>query len=362
MNKSAFLISAALAATIMISCKIFRAPSPEVPVVVSRISNPDLKTILPSWKGTPLDKKRRFMNHEFPGTQSFGDALKWMFEKNPQKQTKKNDTWQMQVVKDDSFLHTKEDVIVLLGHSTFFIRLNGKQILIDPIFGKLSLHTRYTEFPIETAKLKNIDYVLISHSHYDHCDKSSLKIIQSQNPAAIFLAGLNMKSLLSKWVGNHKVQEAGWYQQYKLDDDIDIIFLPARHSSRRSINDVNERLWGAFVLKSKRKTIYYGGDSGYGSHYKEAGKLFPDIDVALIGVGAYSPRWFMSPNHQDPQQAVQAFNDTRAKMMVPFHYGTFDMADEPLSESETILGILAKEKKVNQRLKIVKPGETVTPD
>jgi L-ascorbate metabolism protein UlaG (beta-lactamase superfamily) len=135
--------------------------------------------------------------------------------------------------------------------------------------------------------------------------------------------------------------------------------LPARHSSRRSVNDVNKRLWGAFVIKSKDKTIYYGGDSGYGSHYKEAGELYPDIDVALIGVGAYSPPWFMSPNHQDPQQAVQAFNDTRAKMMIPFHYGSFDMADEPLSEPENILRTLADENEIKQQLRIVKIGEAV---
>jgi L-ascorbate metabolism protein UlaG (beta-lactamase superfamily) len=125
---------------------------------------------------------------------------------------------------------------------------------------------------------------------------------------------------------------------------------------------VNKRLWGAFAIESKNKTIYYGGDSGYGSHYKEAGELFPNIDVALIGVGAYSPRWFMSPNHQDPLQAVQAFNDTRAKMMIPFHYGTFDMADEPLSEPETILRTLVEDNKVKQQLKIVKIGEVVILD
>lgn len=125
------------------------------------------------------------------------------------------------------------------------------------------------------------------------------------------------------------------------------------------MNDVNKTLWGAFVIKSNDKTIYYGGDSGYGNHFAEAGKLFPNIDVALIGVGAYSPRWFMSPNHQDPQSAVQAFNDTKAKMMIPFHYSTFDMADEPLSEPEKILNDLVAENKVNGILKIVKLGEAV---
>lgn len=352
----------ATGATLLVFFKLVGMPSTEVPVVTSRINNPDLKTILPSWKGTPVDKKGRFMNQEFPGTQRFGDALKWMVEKNPQREIKRNDTWRMPVVKNDSFLTTKDDVIVLLGHSTFFIRLNGKQLLIDPIFEKLSMHNRYTDFPIEAAKLKDIDYVLISHSHYDHCDEASLKTIKDQNPDVVFLAGLNMKNLLNKWVGNSTIQEAGWYQQYKLDDEVAISFLPARHSSRRSVNDVNKRLWGAFIIKSKNKTIYYGGDSGYGNHYQEVANLFPHLDVALIGVGAYSPRWFMSPNHQDPLQAVQAFHDTGAKMMIPFHYGTFDMADEPLSEPETILSTLVKENKVKQQLKIVKLGEAVILD
>jgi beta-lactamase superfamily II metal-dependent hydrolase len=224
MNKRRVIKWVATLATILVFFKIFGMPSSEVPVVASRIRNPGLKTILPLWQGTPIDKNGRFTNQEFPVTQSFGDALKWMLEKNPQKKAKKNDTWRMQVVKENSFLNTKEDVVVLLGHSTFFIRLNGKQILIDPIFEKLSMHTRFTDFPIEAAKLKDIDYVLISHSHYDHCDEASLKIIQSQNPDAIFLAGLNMKNLLGKWVGESHVQEAGWYQQYKLDDEVAISF------------------------------------------------------------------------------------------------------------------------------------------
>ena len=123
------------------------------------------------------------------------------------------------------------------------------------------------------------------------------------------------------------------------------------------MGDANERLWGAFVLKSKDKTIYFGGDSGYGSHFKEVATLFPNIDVAMIGAGAYSPRWFMSPNHQDPEHAVQAFNETKAKIMIPFHYGTFDQADEPLSEPERILRQLEKEGKINQKLKILSIGE-----
>ena len=326
-------------------------------ILTSRINNPDLKTILPFWQGTPLDQDGCFMNHEFPFIPKFGSVFKWMTQKNPQKQFKKDDIWKMPVVKDDSFLSSKEDMIVPFGHATFFIRLNGKQILIDPVFGKIPATKRYTEFPINPDKLVNLDYILVSHAHYDHCDKESLKLIQKQNPDAKFLTGLAMKPLLKKWVENNEIQEAGWYQQYNTDNEIEIYFLPSRHWSNRTLGDTNERLWGAFILKSKDKTIYFSGDSGYGSHFKEVGELFPNIDVALIGAGAYSPRWFMSPNHQDPEHAVQAFNETKAKTMIPFHYGTFDQADEPLSEPPKILLQLEKEHKIAQQLKIMKLGE-----
>ena len=326
----------------------------------SYTENPNLKTILASWIGTPLDDEGRFVNHEFPLRNEFGKALKWMLQKNPKAKVKKNDKWKMEVLQDDLFLSTSEDVIVLLGHSTFFIRLAGKKILIDPIFGKLPFKKRHTKFPISTDKLIGIDYVLVSHAHYDHCDKDSIKLIQKQNPNAKFLTGLNMSNVMGGWIASNEIQEAGWYQQYNLDDTIEICFLPSRHWSNRSIGDQNEYLWGSFVLRSRNKTIYYGGDSGYGQHFKEVGTLFADIDVALIGAGAYSPRWFMSPNHQDPEHAVQAFNDTGAKMMIPFHYGTFDLSDEPLSETETILKKLNDEHKVDQELRIVKIGEVVS--
>ncbi|MEA5256332.1 MBL fold metallo-hydrolase [Arcicella aquatica] len=328
-------------------------------VMKTRTNNPDLKTILDTWEGTPIDDEGRYMNHEFPFLPTFGSVFKWMTTKNPQKQFKKEDTWRLPVIKDDAFLKDTQDMIVWLGHASFFIRLNGKQILIDPVLGKIPATKRHSELPISPEKLTKIDYILVSHAHYDHCDKSSLKLLQSQNPKAIVLTGLRMTSLLSKWIPNNEIQEAGWYQQYQTYDDLAFYFLPSRHWSNRSLGDANKRLWGAFVIKSGNKTIYFGGDSGYGSHFKEVATLFPNIDVAMIGAGAYSPRWFMSPNHQDPEHAVQAFNETQAKVMVPFHYGTFDQADEPLSEPEKILTQLESEGQINQTLKILKVGEVL---
>lgn len=328
-----------------------------IEMISKQINNPDLQTILPSWQGTPLDSNGRFMNHEFPFTQSLGQVFKWMTQNNPQRKFKKADTWQIQVVKDDSFLTSRQDMIVPLGHASFFIRLAGKNILLDPVIGTIPANKRFSEFPVPPSKLTNIDYVLVSHAHFDHCDKPSVKLIQKQNPKAKFLTGLGMESLFRSWGNTNEIQEAGWYQQYNLSDELEIFYLPTRHWSNRSLVDINKRLWGAYLLKSKDRMIYVGADSGYGSHYKEVGELFPNIDVALVGTGAYSPRWFMGPNHQDPEHGVMAFNETKAKVMIPFHYGTFDVSDEPLSEPEQILKQLESEKKIYNKLQLLKIGE-----
>ena len=325
-------------------------------VLSSYTSNNQLKTIHPDWKGSPLDQNGRFMNHEFPFTHKFGTAFKWMLSPNPQAAEKKRDTWRIEVVKNDKILTDPNDKIVWLGHASFYLQIANKKILIDPVFGTLAVGRRYSEMPIDPSKFRDIDYVLVSHAHYDHCDKDSIKLLAKQNTKTKILTGLRLDKLLGEWCQN-PIQAAGWYQTYTLADDIDICYVPSRHWANRGILDVNTTLWGGFVIKIGNKTVYFGGDSGYGSHFKDIGALFPNIDVALIGAGAYSPAWFMAPNHQSPQDALQAFKDSRAKVFVPFHYGTFDAADEPLGEPETILKNQQKEGKIGEELRILKLGE-----
>lgn len=328
----------------------------ETPAIRSYTSNAALQTIVRGWPGTPLDQKGLFINYEYPTVISYRSIVKYMLQRNPQRQVKKKDTWRIGVCKNDSWLSDTSDKIVWLGHASFFIQLSGVRILIDPVFGKLPVGKRYSALPVEPHKLQNIDYILISHAHYDHCDKTSLKLLSVNNPDAQVLTGLKLEGLITKWIGN-PVQSAGWYQQYQLNDKLKIIFLPSRHWANRSPFDVNTTLWGGFMIQSENKTIYYAGDSGHGSHFKTIGELFPAINVALIGAGAYAPTWFMSPHHQDPYNAVDAFHATGAKAFIPFHYGTFDSADEPMGEPEQIFNSLNTEGKINNQLKLLKLGE-----
>lgn len=322
------------------------------------IQNPLLETIKPGWPGTPVDEHNRFINVEFPFLVKLTDVFKWKLSRNPQKKEKKHDRFRLDHVNDTSFLNHKKDCIVWLGHATFFIRLSGVNILIDPVFFNVPFVKRYANHAFSPELFNTVDHLLISHDHQDHCQEKSIRRMVDHNPRMEILTGLNMESLLRPWSKNLPIQMAGWYQRYNIESGIDICYLPSRHWSKRGLLDENKRLWGAFMIQSKEKAIYFSGDTGYGNHFKEIKTLFPSVTIAIIGIGAYKPEWFMAPNHVSPQDAVRGFNDMDAKIFVPMHYGTFDISDEPVGEPLKILRQLEHENKINGVLKPLQLGES----
>jgi L-ascorbate metabolism protein UlaG (beta-lactamase superfamily) len=321
-------------------------------------SNPELKTIKEDWQGTPVDTINRFLNLEFPFVPKLADVLKWMTSRNPQKKEKEEDNFKLGRKTDLSFLDNNDNCIVWLGHASFFIRVGGVSMLIDPVFFKVPFVKRYSAHAFDPATFRNLTYLLISHDHQDHCQQKSIREIVNHNPSLEILTGLNMESLLRPWCKGIPIEMAGWYQQYKTKAGIEIYFLPSRHWSKRSLSDENKRLWGAFVIRSKDTTIYFSGDTGYGNHFKEAKELFPNITVAIIGIGAYKPEWFMHPNHVSPQDAVRGFHELGAKIFIPMHYGTFDISDEPVGEPLRMIRKLEDENKIQGTVKALSLGES----
>ncbi len=298
--------------------------------IEKRVSSEKLKTVRDDWQGTPVDEKGRFVNAEFPFLPTMTDVLKWQLSSNPFKKEKENDLRRLQVLEPDGFLDSDKDGILWLGHASFYIRLGGKTILIDPVFGTPTFVKRFVEVPNPSEKIKHVDFILVTHDHRDHCDETTLKSLAQKFPNATFLGGLEMQDLFDDWkTETNKVENAGWYQQFDSGEDLKITFVPTRHWSRRGLLDTNQRLWGGFVIEGAGKKIYHGGDSGFGSHYKELFETFGEIDYFLIGIGAFEPRWIMQPNHNNPEDAFQAFVDAKAKTLIPMHYGTFDLSDEP---------------------------------
>ncbi len=325
---------------------------------LSNIDNPKIS----NWRGNPINSNGTFVNLYKPFESSFWTFLKWRFSKNPQAEEKKNDKWLPTIDSKLSFLNSNENCIVWLGHASFFIRIDSKNILIDPVFYSVPFTKKFIETSFDIEKFVNIDYLLISHDHGDHCNKETIEKLIKLNPQMKIFAGLNMQELISECLSDslNEVQTAGWFQEFNITDSkLKIIFLPARHWARRGLLDENKRLWGSFIIQNADKTIYFGADTGYSEHFKLIAKLFNKIDYAILGIGAYSPRYIMETNHMTPEEATKAFIDLKAEHLIPMHYATFDLSDEPISEPLRRLEKSCNQNKISDKLIITDIGKKI---
>lgn len=334
---------------------------PDKAVIKKYKENENLPTVKADWQGTPVDEKERFVNYEHAFLPKISDLLKWQLSGNPQKEEKNADKTRLAVLDPTDFLQSGRHGILWLGHAGFFIRIGGVNIIVDAVFGTPPFVKTFVDVPSPIDKIGEVDYILVSHDHRDHADEETIKQITQKFPRAKIFAGLGMDDLLNEWkTPTNHLQTAGWYQQFDVPDNrLKIFFLPTRHWSRRGLFDTNKRLWGAFIIQSAEKTVYFGSDSGYGSHYKDLTVLFPRIDVAIVGIGAYSPRWFMNPNHSSPEDALKAFIDTKAARMIPMHFGRFDLSDEPPGEPLKLLKEAAEKENITSRIKVLQINESL---
>lgn len=367
MERKKFLKNLSLAAAAMaVPTSVYSLNKNEQhqPVQVSTTRNPALPYVpgAEDYPGTPVDQKGLFMNEEHVFWPKMWDVWKWQLSSNPYKEEKKYSAARLRVTTRNTPDELPDNSITWLGHASYLIHLGGLRILIDPVLTQPGFFLkRYSELPFEISQFQNIDYILISHNHRDHCDKESIQILDRQNPEATWLCGLELDNrLLSKWTNSKKIQAAGWYQQYRLkNSSLKVAFLPARHWSRRGLFDTNASLWGAFLLESNGRKIYFGGDSGYADHFKRVPELFGEIDYYLAGIGAFAPRWFMAPSHMHPEEAAMAANELQAKNLLPMHFGTFDLSDEPLLEPAKLIKQLKAENAFAANLDLPAVGEAV---
>lgn len=297
--------------------------------MVDFVRNEALPTIHPRWRGNPVSHGR-FFNREHRWQPGMGPITQWRFSRNPWHLAKKYIRWNPKVIPLHSLEEVKGNALVWLGHNSFFLQLGGKRLMIDPVFGNFPFVKRESPCPASPEVFREIDYLLISHDHFDHLDKPSVKKLVDQNPTMRLFCGLGTGQLLNSWFPALEVIEAGWYQQYTDEGGLKLTFLPAQHWSKRSFNDGGSRLWGAFLLQADGITIYNSGDTAYASHFRELPEIIPHIDYCMIGIGAYQPRFFMKPNHISPFDALTAVSEMHARVAIPMHYGTFNLSDEPM--------------------------------
>jgi len=229
-----------------------------------------------------------------------------------------------------------------LGHATALIQSGGLNILTDPIFEERASPLRsfgperQTGVPLSPADLPAIDVVVISHNHYDHLSEKAIRLLAGR-PGTLFLVPLGLAALLKSW-GASRVLELDWWQYVDIKEHR-FSATPVQHFSSRSLTDRNETLWTGWYIHARRsdRRFYFAGDTGYGPFFRETRERLGRVDLALIPIGAYRPRWFMQIVHVDPPEALRAAHDLEARHVLPIHWGTYDLADEPLHEPIELL-------------------------
>ncbi|GGG36624.1 MBL fold metallo-hydrolase [Hymenobacter glacieicola] len=325
------------------------------------VSNPQLPIIR---KGYPGNKMigAEYCNGEELYEPNFGTVIRWQLSENPQKEEKKADTWVPDVVDCTAFLKSQEDGLVWLGHASFLLRVAGKTLLFDPVlFSSLGLRHRHP-LPCRPEDLTGLDYLLLSHGHRDHLDEKSIKQLARQNPQLRAFGPLGMGRLVRGMARSLPVQEAGWWQQFDLGPEapFELFYLPASHWHRRGLFDMNRVLWGSFLLRlPDGRTIYFMGDTSLAGHFEEIEKQFGPLDIVLLPIGAYKPPYMMQMSHVNPHEAAKAANLLRAGHVVPMHYGTFDLSDEPASEPIRELQMVAHGQMLRGELHVPAVGEVL---
>lgn len=263
----------------------------------------------------------------------FGDVLKWSFSKKPEIPKEYELAW---VENNLGFLrdHEIQNSITWIGHATFLIQIGKTLILTDPFFFDRASPVKFVgpkrmvppAIPLE--QLPRIDYAVISHNHYDHLDYDAVKYLAERGTRFIVPAKMD------EWFRQHGMENViarDWWGSVK-EGGLVFTATPAQHFCARTPFDRNKVLWASWVIQGSDVTIYFAGDTGYFPGFKQIGERFPEIDIALLPIGAYEPRWFMKPVHMNPEDAVQAFLDLGTQTAIAMHWGTIKLTDEAMDE------------------------------
>ena len=269
-----------------------------------------------------------FFNPWKPMESSFFRALRWQLSNNPYD---KSHPANVPVVRNDggSLARPIDGAeLTWVGHATVAIHDGADVALTDPHFTSRALVLRRHQAPgIPLAAVPADAFAVVSHSHYDHLDSDTVEEL----PATVgWYVPLGLGGFFRER-GRRDVTELDWWQSAKRGRWT-ITCLPSQHWSLRLGDSRNETLWCAWLLDSGERRYFFAGDTGYFAGFAQLGRELPPIDVAILPIGAYEPRWFMAYQHMDPAQAYRAFRELRARAMVAVHWGTFDLTDEPLDE------------------------------
>ncbi|MBC7712531.1 MAG: MBL fold metallo-hydrolase [Rhizobacter sp.] len=289
----------------------------------------------------------------------FLDLMKWKLEGNGEDWPDKVEPPVVQAIPAPAPINKM--IVTFVNHSTFLIQVDGINILTDPIWSKragpfsFAGPKRVHEPGIAFEALPKIDAVIISHNHYDHMDRETIKSLEDKFSPKFIVPLANEEKMKS--FGAKNVVELDWNDSVNISPEMKITLLQARHWSARTLTDKREALWGSYYIETKKEKIYFAGDTAYGTHFAEIEKKMGAPDLALLPIGAYEPRWFMKSEHMNPEEAVLAHLDLHAKHSIGMHFGTFKLTNEAIDTPLKDLQ-MAKEKLHVTNFTTLIPGES----
>lgn len=283
-----------------------------------------------SYKGPRSDHfdGEHFKNQSAIQHKDFFDFISWMINREPGEWSKNtHNTPYPAPPHRSSQLH-----ITFINHATLLIQVDNVNILTDPIWSERASPLswvgpkRVRAAGIALSELPPIDFVIISHNHYDHMDLPTLhKLKQLFNPT--FYVGLGNKTFLN----DEKIEpvvELDWWENSTIKNQLQIHSVPAQHFSARGILDRDKTLWTGYVIETSQGPVYFAGDTGFGPHFSQIRQRFGPVKAALLPIGAFLPRWFMAPVHISPSEAIDVHRLLNAEYSIAMHFGTFALADD----------------------------------
>ena len=260
--------------------------------------------------------------------------------------------------------HGPNDLVVtFIGHASFLVQTGDCSLLIDPVYSQRASPVQFAgprrvrQPGVAFADLPEISLVLVSHNHYDHCDLAALRALDRRH-APRFVTPLGNGRLLRS-AGIRRIEELDWWQAACGTPVIEL--TPAQHFSSRHVFDRNRALWGGFLVSAGGRTIFFAGDTGFAAHFTEIRERCGPIDLALLPIGAYEPRWFMRDVHMNPAKAVQAHLDLEARLSIAMHFGTFQLTPEAIDAPPAALAEALRERQVAPaRFRVLDCGESLS--